>query len=258
MNAQAAYESVPIGRTPDDDTIRAHLPLVRRVVRRLAHRLPRSLEVEEMVRWGLVGLFDALCKYDPGRSASFETYAQLRIRGAILDRLRSEDWTARGARHKATLLERTYQRLEGELGRAATEEEVAAALGLDLAGLHALLGEIECSGVLRLEDLGVEPEMQSTDVEDVLEGKAVDPAQAVLSRERVQMVGDAIGRLPAKEKQVIGLYYHEGITMREVGAVMSLTESRVSQLHSQALLRLRGFLREHFGAAEGDPEGVDP
>jgi RNA polymerase sigma factor for flagellar operon FliA len=248
MTASHVYPPAPRG-APDDEAIRAHLPLVRRVVRRLAHRLPRSVDLDEMIRWGLVGLYDALCKYDPGRNASFETYAQLRIRGAIIDRLRSEDWTARSARQKATRLEQTYLRLERELGRPPGEEEVAAALGIELAELHVLLGEVETSGVVRLEDLGVEPEMEAVDVEEVLEGKAVDPAQAVLSRERVQMVGAAIARLPEKEKQVIALYYHEGITMREVGAVLSLTESRVSQLHSQALLRLRGFLREHFGGA---------
>lgn len=249
MIATQTYGRSPARQVPNDDAIRAHLPLVRRVVRRLAHRLPRSVDLEEMVRWGLVGLFDALCKYDPGRNASFETYAQLRIRGAILDRLRSEDWTARSARHKATLLEQTYLRLERELGRAATEEEVAAALGMELPELHVLLNQVESSGVLKLEDLGVDPEAQSVAVEDVLEGQAIDPAQAVLSRERVALVADAIGRLPPKEKQVIALYYHEGITMREVGEVLSLTESRVSQLHSQALLRLRGFLHQHFEGA---------
>lgn len=249
MIATQAYGPSAARQVPNDDAIRAHLPLVRRVVRRLAHRLPRSVDLEEMVRWGLVGLFDALCKYDPGRNASFETYAQLRIRGAILDRLRSEDWTARSARHKASLLEQTYLRLERELGRAATEEEVAAALGMELPELHALLNQVESSGVLKLEDLGVDPEAQSVAVEDVLDGQAIDPAQAVLSRERVALVADAIGRLPPKEKQVVALYYHEGITMREVGEVLSLTESRVSQLHSQALLRLRGFLHQHFEGA---------
>lgn len=249
MIASQAYGPTPTRRAPDDDAIRTHLPLVRRVVRRLAHRLPRSLDMEEMVRWGLVGLFDALCKYDPSRNASFETYAQLRIRGAILDRLRSEDWTARSARHKAALLERAYLRIEREQGRAATEEEVAEALEIELSELHAMLGEVESSGVLRLEDLGVDPEIRRVAVEDVLEGQAVDPAQAVLSRERVALVAEAIGRLPVKEKQVVALYYHEGLTMREVGEVLCLTESRVSQLHSQALLRLRGLLREHFEGA---------
>jgi RNA polymerase sigma factor for flagellar operon FliA len=247
MTLSQAYGPRAPRSAPDDDAIRAHLPLVRRVVRRLAHRLPRSVDLDEMIRWGLVGLFDALCKYDPTRNASFETYAQLRIRGAIIDRLRSEDWTGRSARQKATRLEQTYLRLERELGRSPSEEEVAAALGIELAELHALLGEVEASGVVRLEDVGVEPEMESVEVEQVLEGKAVDPAQAVLSRERVKIVAEAIARLPEKEKQVIALYYHEGITMREVGAVLALTESRVSQLHSQALLRLRGFLHEHFG-----------
>ncbi len=241
----AAAVAMPIS----DDTVRKHLPLVRRVVRRLTHRKPPSVEDSELVSWGLGGLLDALQRFDPSKSAAFETYAQVRIRGAILDRLRGQDTTARSTRDKAKLLEKTYQLLEMRHGRAATEEEVAEELGKSLPELHAILGEIGRVGVLSLEDLSMGRDGQGTG-EEVLASDVLDPADAVLERERVAILAKAVDRLPQKERTVVALYYHEGITMREVGEVLDLTESRVSQLHSQALLRLRGFLRGALGRGD--------
>jgi len=157
---------------------------------------------------------------------------------------------SRSVRQKATLLEKTYRRLEGTLGRPATEEEAAEALGMTLPELHALLSEVGQMTLFSLEDLGVGAGAERVQLEKILEGEGKDPMQALLSRERVDLVADAIGALPEKERTVIALYYHEGITMKEVGAVLGLTESRVSQLHAQALLRLRGLLRDHFGTAD--------
>ncbi len=239
----------PAAQLPDD-VVRAYLPLVRRVVQRLAVRKPPQIELDEMVSWGIEGLLDAFGKYDESKKAAFTTYAQFRIRGAILDRLRSADWVSRSVRQKASLLEKTYRRLEGTLGRPAREEEAAEALGMSLAELHALLGEVGQMTLFSLEDLGVASGPDRLQIERVLEGEEGDPVQALLSRERVDLVAGAIEALPEKERTVIALYYHEGITMKEVGAVLGLTESRVSQLHAQALLRLRGLLREHFGVAE--------
>lgn len=235
--------------SPPDEAIRAHLPLVRRVVQRLAVRKPPQVELDELVSWGIEGLLDAFKKYDVSKQAAFATYAQFRIRGAILDRLRGMDWVSRSVRQKATLLEKTYRQLEGTLGRPATEEEAAEALGMTLPELHALLSEVGQMTLFSLEDLGVGPGQERIQLEKLLEGEGSDPMHALLSRERVDLVGDAIRLLPEKERTVIALYYHEGITMKEVGAVLGLTESRVSQLHAQALLRLRGLLHEHFGSA---------
>jgi RNA polymerase sigma factor for flagellar operon FliA len=233
-----------------DEAVRANLPLVRRIVRRLVALKPPQVEVDELVSWGLEGLLDALRRFDPKRQPSFDAYAQVRIRGTILDRLRELSWMSRGVRQRATELERTYRQLERTLGRPATEEEVAAALEIDLAELHALLADVGRGSMAALEDLKVEPSSASVPVEEVLDGESSDPVQALLSRERVDLVAEAVGRLPEKERAVIAMYYHEGITMREVGAILDVTESRVSQLHSQALLRLNGFLAEHFGRAE--------
>ena len=233
--------------TPPDEAIRAYLPLVRRVVQRLAVRKPPQVELDELVSWGIEGLLDAFKKYDARKQAAFATYAQFRIRGAILDRLRGMDWVSRSVRQKASLLEKTYRRLEGTLGRPAMEEEVAEALDLSLPALHTLLSEVGQMSLFSLEDLGLEATQQRLHAERVLERGDCDPMQAVLSRERADLVAEAIAQLPDKERTVIALYYHDGITMREVGVVLGLTESRVSQLHAQALLRLRGLLHEHFG-----------
>jgi RNA polymerase sigma factor for flagellar operon FliA len=231
---------------PPDEVIRAYLPLVRRVVQRLAVRKPPHVELDELVSWGIEGLLDAFKKYDARKQAAFATYAQFRIRGAILDRLRGMDWVSRSVRQKASLLEKTYRKLEGSLGRPATEEEVAAALALTLPALHALLSEVGQMTLFSLEDLGLGTGQERLGLEKLLEGDGSDPMHALLSRERVELVAEAIRALPEKERTVIALYYHEGITMKEVGAVLKLTESRVSQLHAQALLRLRGLLRAHF------------
>jgi RNA polymerase sigma factor (sigma-70 family) len=146
----------PSGPTPPDEAVRAYLPLVRWLVQRLAVRKPPQVELDEMVSWGIEGLLDAMRKFDPNKQAAFATYAQFRIRGAILDRLRGMDWVSRSVRQKASVLEKTYRRLEGSLGRPATEEEVAAALELNLPQLHALLSEVGQMSLFSLEDLGVE------------------------------------------------------------------------------------------------------
>lgn len=246
----AAYgEPAVVPPRIDDDTVRKYLPLVRRVVRRLTHRKPPTVEDSELVSWGLGGLLDALQRFDPSKAAAFETYAQVRIRGAILDRLRGQDTTARSTREKAKLLEKTYQMLETRHGRAASEEEVAEELGKTLPELHAILAEIGRVGILSLEDLATGRDGKDTG-EEVLASDVLDPADAVLEMERVALLAKAVDRLPQKERTVIALYYHEGITMREAGEVLDLTESRVSQLHSQALLRLRGFLRGVIGRGE--------
>ena len=241
--------------TPPDEAVRAYLPLVRWLVQRLAARKPPQVEIDEMVSWGIEGLLDAMKKYDAKKQAAFATYAQFRIRGAILDRLRAMDWVSRSVRQKASLLEKTYHQLEGQLGRPATEEEVAGALDCSLPQLHALLSEVGQMSLFSLEDLGVEAGPDRWQIEKLLDGDGTDPMQAFLSRERADLVADAIANLPDKEKTVIALYYHDGITMKEAGAVLGLTESRVSQLHAQALLRLRGLLREHFGDPTADAAG---
>jgi RNA polymerase sigma factor for flagellar operon FliA len=233
-----------------DELLSRHLPLVRQVVQRLAVRKPPHIDIDDLVSWGIVGLLDAIKKYDPGKEASFATYAQFRIRGAILDHLRSLDWVPRSVRQKASLLERTCHNLENELGRAASEEEIAGALGVNLQEYQNLLSKVGEMSLFSLEDLGFgsgDERFRRTRQTETLDG--ADPLAVLLTQERIDIVADAIGRLPERERLVVTLYYHEELTMKEVGAVLGLTESRVSQVHSQAMIRLRGNLRVNLKPA---------
>ena len=225
-----------------EEVLRRYLPLVRRVVQRLAVRKPPHIELDDLVSWGIVGLLDAIEKYNPKKEALFSTYAQFRIRGAILDHLRSLDWVPRSVRQKAALIEKVSHELEGREGRPATEEEIAHELELSLGQYQELLGKVGEMTLFSLEDLGFGSgeERLAQDADD--DEADADPLRALLSQERVHLVADAIGQLPEREKVVVGLYYNEDLTMKEVGGVMGLTESRVSQLHSQAMLRLKRYL----------------
>ncbi len=248
---QQAYTSAAPPERADDaalleERLRAHLPLVRRVARRLLVHKPPHIDAEELIGWGMEGLLHALQRFDPTKRVAFEAYARLRIRGAILDRLRATDFMARRLRLKAKRLERAYHTLEVRLGRPATEEEVAAELGIELEALREMLVQLGRSGAVSLEDPGEIGAAEPQALEKILDADRADPLDALLSRERARLVGKAIAELPPRERSVVSLYYHEGITMREVAEVLGITESRVSQLHSQALLRLAGKLGEHF------------
>jgi RNA polymerase sigma factor for flagellar operon FliA len=233
-----------------EDILRRYLPLVRRVVQRLAVRKPPHIELDDLVSWGIVGLLDAIEKYDPKKEALFSTYAQFRIRGAILDHLRSLDWVPRSVRQKAALIEKVSHELEGRLGRPASDEEIARELELSLPQYQELIGKVGEMTLFSLEDLGFggAEERLGNDNED--EEADADPLRALLSQERVHLVADAIGHLPEREKLVIALYYNEDLTMKEVGGVLGLTESRVSQLHSQAMLRLKRYLTTKLATEE--------
>jgi RNA polymerase sigma factor for flagellar operon FliA len=248
----AGYAALPPNR---DEVLRQYLPLVRRVVQRLAARKPPHIELDDLVSWGIVGLLDAIGKYDPGKEALFSTYAQFRIRGAILDHLRSLDWVPRSVRQKASLIEKITHQLEGKLGRPPTEDEIAAELGVSLEEYQELLAKIGEMSLFSLEDLGFGSGEERLKAGQGGEESEADPLRALLSHERVHLVAEAIQHLPERERIVVTLYYHEELTMKEVGAVLGLTESRVSQLHSQAMLRLKGNLKERFGSPEPREEG---
>lgn len=246
---------VPAAKPPSDidreEVLRRYLPLVRRVVQRIASRKPPHIELEDLVSWGIVGLLDAMGKYDPRKEALFSTYAQFRIRGAILDHLRSLDWVPRSVRQKAAVIEKACRQLEGRLGRPAREEEIAEHLGLSLRAYQELVGKVGEMSLFSLEDVGFgagDERLLRDGVDEVTD----DPAAAMLSSERVTLLAEAIRRLPEREQTVISLYYQEQLTMKEVGGVLGLTESRVSQLHSQAMVRLRLHIRERLVPGDVD------
>jgi RNA polymerase sigma factor for flagellar operon FliA len=233
-----------------EDILRQYLPLVRRVVQRLAARKPPHIDLDDLVSWGIVGLLDAIGKYDPKKEALFSTYAQFRIRGAILDHLRSLDWVPRSVRQKASLIEKVSHQLEGRFGRPPTEEEISTELGLSLDAYQDLLTKVGEMSLFSLEDLGFGSGEERFNMEQIVDDGEADPLRALLTHERVRIVSDAISQLPDREKVVVTLYYQEELTMKEVGGVLGLTESRVSQLHSQAMLRLKGYLQTRIQPGE--------
>lgn len=220
------------------------LPQVRYIARRIHERLPRHVPFEDLVHAGVVGLIDALHKFDSNKHVQFGSYAKFRIRGAILDSLREMDWGPRDLRRKARQLEEANNRLRCELGRQATEQELAAELGLDLHSLQVLLGEIDGLEVGSLRVMSARDGKE----EDLCEYLPNDPEDTplvlCLRSEMKELLTRAIEELPEKERQVLALYYFEELTMKEVGAVLGVGESRVSQIHSMAVVRLRARLAE--------------
>ncbi len=254
---QERVSIAPVGRQPSggglrphsergpEATLRRYLPLVRRVARRLLNRVAAPADLDDLVSWGTLGLIDALAKYEQGREALFSTYARFRIRGAILDQLREIDWVPRSVREKTAAVERAARALEVVLGRPAREDELASELGLSLAAYRSLLTQTAPVTMFNLDDLG----FGNGELDLPPDHSHADPLRSLLYRERLRLVTEAIRQLPEREQYLLSLYYRDELTMREIGTVLGLTESRVSQLHTQALLRLRGHLGAQAGPA---------
>ena len=245
QTSSATQPRWPLSAREREEFILGYAPLVRRIAHRIAVRLPPHLDLEDLVNSGFLGLMDALQKFDPDRNIAFRTYAEFRIRGAILDELRSRDWLPRSVREKANRLERVNQEVEGRLGRPATEEELAAGMGLDLESLQQLLQRAGPISFLRLDDCPGLSELSEDSLADLLlDPSGKDPLAQLELGELKQFLAQEIERMSEREKQVLGLYYLEELTLKEIGEVMSVTESRVCQLHSQALIRLRGRIKK--------------
>lgn len=219
-----------------------HMPLVRQIVQQAHGALPSSIEHDEVLSWGTDGLLDALRKFDSAVGSSFSTYARIRIRGAILDQLRALDWVSRTARQKANNLRRCTQELEHRLGRQAAPEEVASAMDLSIERYHALCTEVSDLRLISLEEISFGRTTENLSYEEFVPSPVADPLSVLLARERKDAVSRAIESLPGKERLVMPLYYRSELTMKEVGQRLGITESRVSQLHSKALVRLRSLL----------------
>jgi len=229
-------------------------PAIRHIARRLSFRLPPALDVEDLVHAGVMGLMDAIEKYDAARDVKFKTYAEFRVRGAMLDEIRSLDWVPRSVHEKSGMLNVARQAVERRLGRAATGEEIAQEMGMAPEEYDAFLYQAKAVMLLSLEDLGVQDDEECRLVESIADTQAESPLLSLLSQGVRNRLVAAIGHLSPRERQIITLYYHEELTMREIGLVLNVTESRICQLHTQAILRLKGTL--NAGDAV-DGHGVD-
>jgi len=222
-------------------------PLVKYVAGRVGVGLPPNIEQADLVSYGIFGLIDAIQKFDLERAIKFETYAISRIKGAIIDELRSIDWIPRSVRYKAREVEKAYAALEGRLHRTPTEAEVAAELGIALEDLHTIFSQVSFVNVVALDELltsGGEKGDKLSLVDTLEDTKAEDPVSAFESEETKYLLAKAINTLPEREKIVVTLYYYEGLTLAEIGQVLGVTESRICQMHTKAVLQLRGKLSD--------------
>ncbi len=230
-----------------DRLILNYAPLVKYVAGRVGSGLPAHVDEEDLVSYGLLGLMGAIDRFDPTRDIKFETFAMSRIKGAIIDELRSLDWVPRSVRARARDIERAMADLERRLHRAPTDEEIAAKLGISEEDLDESLTDISRSSIAALDELwtvsGASGGGDQVALIDTIEDTAgPDPQGALAQTELKEALGEAIARLPEREKLVVTLYYYEELTLREIGEVLGVTESRVSQLHTKAILRLKARL----------------
>ena len=222
-------------------------PLVKYVAGRVGVGLPPNIEQADLVSYGIFGLIDAIEKFDLARAIKFETYAISRIKGAIIDELRAIDWIPRSVRYKAREVERAYAALESRLHRTPSEAEVAAELSISLDDLHQIFSQVSFVNVVALDELlnvGGERGDKLSLVDTLEDTKAEDPVAAFESEETKYLLARAINTLPEREKIVVTLYYYEGLTLAEIGQVLGVTESRICQMHTKAVLQLRGRLAE--------------
>ena len=233
-----------------EDQLEDCLPLVKYIAGRLAISLPRSVEMDDLINAGVVGLIEAYNNFDTGKGVKFETYASLRIRGSILDELRGMDWVPRSTRARSREIERTISSLENELGRAPTEAELADGLGVELDEYYHMIDDVSSTSLLSLDELTYgEDDDKPVPLVDTL--RSSDQPSALLNLEREEMrdlLADSLGELTEQERLVVALYYYEELTLKEIGQVLELSESRVSQLHTKAVLGLRAKLRKRFMA----------
>ena len=228
-----------------DRLILTYAPLVKYVAGRLGSGLPAHVDEGDLVSYGLLGLIGAIERYDPDRDVKFETYAIARIKGAIIDELRAMDWVPRSVRARARHIERAIGELEAKLHRAPTDEEIAGKLGIEVEELEESLTEISRSSIAALDELWT---ISSTGgdqvalIDTIEDTTGPEPQAALAQTELKEALGEAIARLPEREKLVVTLYYYEELTLREIGEVLGVTESRVSQLHTKAILRLKARL----------------
>ncbi|MCZ2103893.1 MAG: RNA polymerase sigma factor FliA [Comamonadaceae bacterium] len=237
------------GQLDRDALFHQHVPLVRRIAHHMIAKLPANVEIDDLIQVGLMGLTDALSRYEVNQGVQFETFATQRIRGAMLDELRENDWMSRSSRKSQKEIERAVRRAEQRLGRCPLESEIADELEMELSAYQALLGKVRGAQLVYLEDIGHGGGDEDGSGEGFLDRHVADEGAdpVVLLRDegirRALVV--AIEQLPEREKHIMGMYYEQDMNLKEIAAVLGVTESRVCQLHSQAVARLRNKMRDH-------------
>lgn len=226
-----------------------YAPLIRFIAQKIAARLPTSIELDDLISSGVIGLMDAIEKYDCSRDNKFKTYAEFRIRGAILDELRAQDWVPRSVREKAKLLERCYTKIEHQKGRQATDEEVCAELGLSTQDFHELMGQVRNISLLSFDDVSNFSKADKRALHGYTEtgpARGPSPFGEIHNTGLKNLIVEAIHELPEKQRLVLSLYYYEDLNLKEIGRVLDVTESRVSQLHTQAIIKLKTKLKGNW------------
>jgi RNA polymerase sigma factor for flagellar operon FliA len=221
-----------------NDLVTKHAPLVKRIAYHLMSRLPPSVQADDLIQAGMIGLLEASRNYDASQGASFETYAGIRIRGAMLDEIRKNDWAPRSVHRKARKVAEAVRQIEHQKGRDARDNEVATALGMSLDEYHQMLQDASGYLVLSFDDMGNDDESLASQISD----NAPGPFEGLQKEDFKKNLAESIAGLPERERLVMTLYYDEELNLREIGAVLGVSESRVSQIHSQALLRLQARL----------------
>lgn len=242
--AKELHDEIPAGLK--EEIVLEHTPLIRYIVNRIAVRLPSHIDLDDLHNTGVIGLMDAIEKYDPEKNCKFKTYAEFRIKGAILDQLRSLDWVPRSVRQKGRRLERAYGEVEQRLGRSASEDEVADSLGLELDKLHTLINQVKGISLVNLEEIrgtNSDGDRSGTFADIIEDVTSENPFASLKHMETKHVISDTIGSLPEKERLVISLYYYEDLNMKEIGTILGITESRVCQIHTKAVMRLRSKLK---------------
>lgn len=230
-----------------DQLIVEYAPLIKYIAQKIAARLPANIELDDLISSGVIGLMDSIDKYDASRDNKFKTYAEFRIRGAILDELRAQDWVPRSVREKAKQLERCYSKIEQKTGRHATDEEVCEELGISQDEFHDLLNQVRSVSLISYDDISNFSKTDKRLIHGYGESsKGATPFSEVNHAVFKKMIADSIGELPEKQRLVLSLYYYEDLNLKEIGRVLDVTESRVSQLHTQAILKLKAKLRKHL------------